>query len=204
MYFSPSSIPPNSFLLRATIGVPVLVDLEDRWLETHSIYVSYLESESVRVYVATREDDANVQTYLGKFIALHHKWSIPDSSVVARKDDSALDFRKENLEVLPLRVLLLKKLRPRPGHVFIGVSKVAKRDRWRARLQHKGRCFESTGFTSALDAAVAYDILALKHHGAQAILNFPDRRREFILHLGPEAVGKGHINVRRARIRRSS
>lgn len=61
---------------------------------------------------------------------------------------------------------------------FVGVSR--KGSAYRAKITKNCKTFYSTSFWGIKDAAIAYDLLAIKHYGIKAKLNFPENLNKYI------------------------
>ncbi len=70
-----------------------------------------------------------------------------------------------------------KASRKPPRAVFRGV--LLRWGKYNARIQARGRYFWLGSFDSPEEAARAYDLAAIRHHGEFARLNFPDRRADY-------------------------
>jgi hypothetical protein len=64
---------------------------------------------------------------------------------------------------------------------YRGVTRDARSNRYRARIEFNGRNIHLGTFDDKVDAAKAYDEAAKKYHGEFAILNFPDRTPTWII-----------------------
>jgi hypothetical protein len=70
-----------------------------------------------------------------------------------------------------------RKSRP-PGeyHGYIGVLYIAPTNRWQASVTHQGVSYQVNSYDTETEAAEARDRLAKHLKGAEAVLNFPNRR----------------------------
>lgn len=96
-----------------------------------------------------------------------------DGEVVDHINGDGLDNRRCNLRRCSHR----ENMRNRKGHgsrPFKGVE--ARGNRWRAVITLDGKAINLGRYSTAIEAAVAYDIGARKHHGDFARLNFNPER----------------------------
>lgn len=97
------------------------------------------------------------------------------------RQDASLDNRRANIRIAEHWQNQANKRSFRNLSGYKGVSRVKKRptrqlfDGWRAELTH-GKKYASKVFRDPKDAAVAYDLLAVRHFGKFAHLNFPEDR----------------------------
>lgn len=80
---------------------------------------------------------------------------------------------RESTEFIPKRVSR-----------FCGVTWNRKNQRWRADIRVDGRLLFLGLFESESEAAIAFDIAAVRNRGVNAVVNFPDRMGEIILKAG--------------------
>lgn len=104
--------------------------------------------------------------YLHRFVL-----SAPSDMFVDHINGDGLDNRRENLRLATLSQNNINIHRPNPTG-FRGVEKTQS-GRWRARLVINRQLHCSCPFDMPEEAAKAYDQMARQHHGAFAVLNFP-------------------------------
>jgi hypothetical protein len=180
----------------------IQVDQDDlEYLETQRVYVTFLPSDRPRAQIRLDGKLKNLAVHLMRRAArrLPDGAPIPDDMVFAPKNGVDLDFRKDNLLPVSRGVKSNLAAGPREGSRYKGISLVKATGRWRARIQLGEKMHEAAGYLTEKDAAIAYDIMALRLHGHLAALNFPERKAEFIKLIGgPQAVGAG-IKARKKR-----
>ncbi len=93
----------------------------------------------------------------------------PPGVFVDHINNNGLDCRRSNLRLTDKAGNC--RNRP-PFRGFKGVSRDSK-NRWRAAISANGTTFHIGLFKTPEEAARAYDIAAVKHHGEFAWLNFP-------------------------------
>lgn len=94
---------------------------------------------------------------------------IDDSRDVDHVLHNPFDLRKESLRIVSHQDNCFNNQRPAMLGIFKGVS--PRRNGWCARIRTKeGRKFLGD-FTSAIDAAIAYNVAAHKYHGEFACFN---------------------------------
>ena len=87
-------------------------------------------------------------------------------------NSDSLDNRRENLRLCTSSQNVAHRLNGRPNSTgYRGVHVC--RGKWVAAIKAKGIKHRAGTFQTALDAAIAYDHLALHHFGEFAVLNFP-------------------------------
>ncbi|MDO8800076.1 HNH endonuclease [Phenylobacterium sp.] len=118
----------------------------------------------------------------------------PPGFEVDHKNRNGLDCRRSNMRVCT-HAQNSRNRRARPSaQGFRGVS--AKGGKFIANLMVDGEAIRIGGLPTAIEAAVIYDRLAIKHHGEFATLNF-SRDRDWIL---PEPRLSQHRGARRDRV----
>jgi hypothetical protein len=86
------------------------------------------------------------------------------------------DNRRENLRIATHSQNLANGLKRRDGSSqFKGVRWHKERRKWQARIGYKGKNFHLGLFKSEKEAAIAYDLAALKYFKKFSYLNFPER-----------------------------
>ena len=94
---------------------------------------------------------------------------------VDHTNGNKLDNRKCNLRYAsPQDSAYNLRVARRSKSGFKGVGWHSKNKSWRARVRVNGRELCVGYFSSPVEAAVAYDAAARKHHGVYATLNFPE------------------------------
>lgn len=63
---------------------------------------------------------------------------------------------------------------------YSGVSFEKDRGKWKAAIRYKQKTYSKRQFTNEVDAAKAYDLLAIKYYGENANLNFPELINEYM------------------------
>ena len=92
---------------------------------------------------------------------------------------NGLDNTRDNLrEATYLQNSMNRGLRSDSRTGYKGVSWVASRQKFRARIQVGGKRLSSRFYESAADAGRAYDALAREHFGKWARLNFPEEAND--------------------------
>jgi len=105
--------------------------------------------------------------YLHRFIMRAQKGLIVDHI-----DGDGLNCRRANLRVGDLSLNAINRHTFNPTG-YRGVQQ-DRHGRFRACVTHRQKMYRSRSVGTAIEAAQAYDLLAIRHHGAAAILNFPD------------------------------
>lgn len=108
--------------------------------------------------------------YLHRFILDLPKGRQPE---VDHINHDGLDCRRSNMRICSRSENQRNsRFRGKNKSGFLGVF--ASGNRWYASVQVNGIRYESDRFECVIDAAKAHDVLALRHHGSYAQLNFPD------------------------------
>lgn len=109
-------------------------------------------------------------------ISMHRKiLNAPPGVLVDHKDGDGLNNQRDNLRIcnsLQNAWNSCKRCTNKSG--YKGVTWHTQRQKWQARIRANGPQMHLGLFESALAAARAYDVAALKYHGEFARLNFPD------------------------------
>lgn len=100
----------------------------------------------------------------------------PEKMVVDHINRDSLDNRKENLRICTRKENSVNRCASKGSmSKYLGVSKDKDKDngkkRWRARLQNGDKNFTSKRFYTEEEAALAYNEMAIMHHGKFASLN---------------------------------
>jgi hypothetical protein len=124
-----------------------------------------------------------VQSTNGRCIRLHRLVTeCPPGFVVDHIDGNPLNNTQENLRICTNEQNLRntrkrKKTKHRfKGLCFVGNAKYAKR-RYSFTIQANSRLYRGGKYNTALEAALAYDDMAIKLHAEFAGLNFPERHK---------------------------
>lgn len=159
--------------LRLTDGSTVTVDEADFWrFWKERLFLS-------NGYVCFRNDR-------GRIRRLHREiLEVQDKRVVLFLNGNVRDCTRSNLLVQDRSVIA--RARPAQGaSKYKGVSPY--RGRWQATIRVDGRLIWLGSFSTAEDAARAYDEAVLEHRGRSGVLNFPTRPRRRIKQPVPTSV----------------
>lgn len=158
-----------------TQGKVALVDEKDydrlskhKWYAAKSTYTFYAQRE-VRIN-GTRLTISMHREILG---LIHGDGRIPD-----HRNRDGLDNRKENLRIVTYSVSVYNRNMLRSNTSgFRGVNWCwyHQINKWRARIQVGRKMIHGGYYLDPIDAALAYDNMAIKYFGNDAILNFPER-----------------------------
>lgn len=97
-----------------------------------------------------------------------------DGQEVDHINHDKLDNRRDNLRVVSSAENHMNlKMNPRNTSGFTGVTYDLARKKWMVALNANGKCVFRKRFTTAEEAARAYDEAKLKFHGAIGEFNFP-------------------------------
>lgn len=152
------SLPPNTRAIPLTQGKYAIVDAADyEWLSRWRWYF-------VQGYVGRGE---NVD---GRFLMHREILNAPNDMDVDHKDGNGLNNTRANLRLATQSQNLCNRV-AESGYKGVGFQK--RNGKWRARIKINRKEIYIGEFASAEDAARAYDVAALKHHGEFARLNFP-------------------------------
>lgn len=103
-----------------------------------------------------------------------------DGDVVDHINGNGLDNRKSNIRICTFTQNGQNR-RPNinSSSTYKGVSFHRKHNKWTARIRVNGRLINIGLFESEIDAARAYDIMAIKHFGEYANINFPGKPLDY-------------------------
>lgn len=136
--------------------------LEIKWglLKTGDLRYARLNIEGTSIYLHR----VVMQRALGR--------SISKAEMIDHINGNGLDCRQCNLRLATNSDNSCNKEKgKRNTSGYKGVSRVTNRNRWHARIQRNGKDFHLGYFSSAIEAARAYNQAALIHHGEFAVLN---------------------------------
>lgn len=124
---------------------------------------------SKAVYAARHEPGNHA-----RLILLHREILGEPNGKVDHKNHDGLDCRRKNLREATNRQSAINVgLRADNSSGFKGVHWRRDNKRWRAMISVGGKFIRLGHFSSAKEAALAYDRAAKKYHGVFAWLNFP-------------------------------
>lgn len=124
----------------------------------------------------TRTDDGYViTTKKGRVIGLHrHLMNAKKGEFVDHINHIPFDNRKSNLRICSKRENTKNQKKAKNNTSgYKGVSLSKPRLLWMAQIYSDGKHYHIGFFKKKLDAAKAYDAMAVKLHGKFAFLNFP-------------------------------
>lgn len=147
----------------------VLLDRQDYLLfKDQTICVQYSGRKTKRFYA--------VLVYPGRKLKKLHRVILgltDPKQIVDHINGDSLDNRRCNLRVTNARGnrLNTRKMNRKSASRFIGVYFEVGRGKWVAKLKSHGRTYFGGRYETEEAAAIAYNILALKHHGPDVYLN---------------------------------
>src|SRR6478736_2425501 len=156
----------------------ILVDSEDQYLlEKYKWRVVKTKNK----FYATRIFTQNNKE---KHVLLHRLiMNFPDH-MIDHINGNGLDNRKCNLRLAtPSQNAVNRIFQNKSG--YRGVSLAAK-GKFHAKIRFMGDRHYLGVFETAEEAAKVYDMKALQLHGEFSVLNFPDKRSEYLKHIGIE------------------
>ena len=170
----PTSTDPNVRYIPLTKNQFAIVDAADyEWLSRYT----WSASHCGRTFYAARNAG-------GRPVLMHRLiMKPPKGMVVDHIDGNGLNNRRSNLRICT-QAENCRNRRPSSGGSsrFRGVYRCRVADRWIANLSVNNRTVYVGLFADEVEAALARDAAARKHHGPYAWLNFPD---------GPPKAGRG-------------
>lgn len=151
-------------------GEEVLFDDCDVELVSHFRW--YAARRKGRVYAATSSRD-EARIFMHRLIM-----GDPRGKTIDHREGVGLDNRRGNLRVCTQAQNCLNAGVKRPWKTFKGVFFDARPDRgrWWAQIAINRKRYFAGYFDSEVEAARAYDRMAVEHHGEFARLNFPAQR----------------------------
>ena len=151
-----------------------LVDDEDfDWVSSQKLFVNTSNTTS---YVVVR---VGTKTYRLHRLIVEKYTNIPEKCLIDHINRNGLDNRKENLRL----ATYTGNSRNTGGHKdrkcqYKGVSRKSDGSKWRVCIGVEDKVLHGGDFESEYDAAIAYDLLAKKHHKEFACLNIVDAPKE--------------------------
>lgn len=146
-----------------TKGYITLVSREDAYLIRRRPYLAFRADPRYTVYAHTTID--------GRPTGLHRQITdAPNGKLVDHWNGNGLDNRRPNLRVCSNQENS-RNSRPVNRRPLKGVSWKESQGKWRAYIRHNGIQIHIGSFSTALDAADAYDREAIKLFGEFAKLN---------------------------------
>ena len=148
-----------------TKGKLAVIDDEDQRFARFRWYAQYGDG---RWYAARRKGSG--------IVFLHREvMGLPGKKKIDHRDGNGLNCQRANLRVATTaQNAANQKRRVDNSTGFKGVSWDGRgRGRWRAQIKVQGKNTHLGGYSSAEDAALAYDAAARKAFGKFAALNFP-------------------------------
>jgi hypothetical protein len=103
-----------------------------------------------------------------------------DQGMVDHINGNGLDNRVANIRIATVSVNNYNcKVREDNRSGYRGVCWYSKTKKWHAQIGVNGTVLHLGYFDAAQDAAVAYDVAAIKHYGKEAFRNFPDKENGY-------------------------
>lgn len=143
----------------------ILVDKEDEHFLKNGYYIHSIRGHTyIRIYSPVSKK----QSYLHRLIM-----NASGSVQVDHINGDGTDNRRNNLRIAtPSQNMANTGKHSHNKSGYKGVSKRKDRDKWRAQITKDRKVYWLGDFDNEVDAAIAYDVAASKHHGDFAYLNF--------------------------------
>ena len=105
-----------------------------------------------------------------------------DGKIIDHRNKQGLDNRRVNLRIASLAINMCnRRMMSTNSSGYHGVGWHKRSKKWRASITFNQVHVHGGCYTDIKTAAVAYDRMAVKHWGEDALLNFPERRDEYVL-----------------------
>jgi hypothetical protein len=165
--------------IQLTQGYEVLVDDEDyEWLSSFKWYACRKRSGNGAVIYATRDVMQDCKKIK---ISMHRQilgLSYGDGKICDHRNQNTFDNQRHNLRIVSRSLNQYnckRKLNNTSG--YRGVTWDKQRKKWKAQIVIKNKHIYLGIFHEKESAASAYDKAAIIYYGNDAILNFPEIRR---------------------------
>ncbi len=123
-----------------------------------------------------RHNNWNAVRHVGETMFYMHRdilgLSYGDGTIVDHINGNGLDNQRDNLRLCSVKENIRNQHTTCGSSRYKGVSWSKQRDRWRATIMVDRRHKHLGFFDNELDAAVAYDIAAMKYFGEFSFCNF--------------------------------
>ena len=169
-----------------TQGKIAIVDVKDyEWLNQWKWYAHKKNDDST--YYARRRGTLSNGKRITVF--MHREiltLTYRDGRIPDHKDHNGLNNRRDNLRIVsPSLNRHNSKLLRNNTSGYRGVDPVTyiKKNgtrNWRVRISFEGKRMSGKSYSNILDAAAAYDLIAIKLWGPNIPLNLPERRNEYV------------------------
>ena len=150
---------------------PIIVDpADEEELKRHRWHV--VETSPGKFYVTCSMKDREGMrrtTYLHR-----HLMNARKGEEVDHINGNGLDNRRANLRIASRAENCRNTRRTTGKSGFRGVYATRNKEKWQCRINHNGSLQYIGTFSSAIEAAKAYDNAARRMHGEFALLNFPE------------------------------
>jgi hypothetical protein len=104
-----------------------------------------------------------------------------DGKITDHKNRNGLDNQRNNLRPTTRAINRINSRMQKDNRSgFRGVSWYKRDDRWQVYIRINGIAMFFGRYIDIIDAAIAYDYAVTKYRGNNAILNFPERRLEYV------------------------
>lgn len=142
--------------------------------EDYEIIIQYNWSNNGNGYAYTRSNGIIQTTKMSHLVLSLHNITIPKGYEVDHEDKNRLNNQKHNLRIATKSQNHANaKLYKNNTSGFKGVYLDKKTNKWCARIHYDNTNTVLGYFSDAKDAAIAYDVAALKHFKEFASLNYP-------------------------------